>query len=273
MPLLGIEFEEDNGRVFNILKSLLINGPAWTWMRVYNNTHNGRQAWLALITHFEGDAQRDRVKDKAYAVIAAAKYYSEKKKFSFETYVMIHQDAYADLEQYGEQISEEKRVRDLLMGIKDSSQAAIAARMSFANAVAHLATTQQLNSTLLQDTRNISSTNTGRGDGRGHGQGFIPGHGRGRNIYLGSYSPDQWKKLSPEDHKKIIEGRQQSIPNQKNQATQDGGRGGGRGRTISSTITGSDDAQSAITGATMGDFRAIHPSRYSARKFRYRRKM
>ena len=49
--------------------------------------------------HFEGDAQRDRVKDNAYASLAAAKYYGERKKFTFETYVTIHQDAYADLEQ------------------------------------------------------------------------------------------------------------------------------------------------------------------------------
>jgi len=107
-PLQGIEFEDDNGRVFDLLKSWTINGHAWTWMRAFNSTRNGRSAWLALINHFEGDAQRDRVKDQAYASIAAAKYYGERKKFSFETYVTIHQDAYADLVQYGEIISEEQ---------------------------------------------------------------------------------------------------------------------------------------------------------------------
>ena len=66
-PLLGIEYDKDNGRVFDILKSLLVNGPAWTWMRAFNSTRNGRSAWLSLVTHFEGDAHRDRVKDKAYA--------------------------------------------------------------------------------------------------------------------------------------------------------------------------------------------------------------
>lgn len=93
-PLQGIEFEDDNGRVFDLLKSWTINGHAWTWMRAFNSTRNGRSAWLALINHFEGDAQRDRVKDQAYASIVAAKYYGERKKFSFETYVTIHQEAY-----------------------------------------------------------------------------------------------------------------------------------------------------------------------------------
>ena len=41
---------------------------------------------------------------------------------------MIHQEAYADLEQYGEQVCEEKRVQDLLMGIKDNSPAANTAK-------------------------------------------------------------------------------------------------------------------------------------------------
>jgi hypothetical protein len=65
----------------------------------------------------------------------------------FETYITIHQDAYADLEQYGEVISEEKHVRDLLTNIKDNSPAANAAkgtilatpalRTNFSNALAH----------------------------------------------------------------------------------------------------------------------------------------
>ncbi len=165
-PLLGIEFEEDNGKVFDLLKSWTLNGPAWTWMRAYNATRNGRQAWIALIAHFEGDAQRDRVKDHAYAAISSARYFGDRKKFSFETYVTIHQESYSDLEQYGEIISEEKRVRDLLTGIKDNSPATSAAKgtilatpnlwNSFSNAVTHLSTTLQLSQS-LQDPQNISA--------------------------------------------------------------------------------------------------------------------
>jgi len=76
-PLVGIEFEEDNGKVFDFLKSWTLNGPVWTWMRSFNATRNGRASWQALMNHFEGDAQKDRVKDHAYAAIAAAKYYGD----------------------------------------------------------------------------------------------------------------------------------------------------------------------------------------------------
>jgi hypothetical protein len=103
-PLQGIEFGEDYGKVFDHLKSWTLKGPAWTWMCQFNATRDGRGAWLGLLAHYEGDAQRDRVEDHAYSAIGAAKYHGEKKNFSFETYVTMHQEAYEDLEQYGEHI-------------------------------------------------------------------------------------------------------------------------------------------------------------------------
>ncbi len=227
-PLAGIEYEDDNGHVFDFLKSWTLNSPAWTWMRAFNHTRNGRASWQVLVNHFEGDAQKDRVKDQAYAAIAVAKYYGDPKKFTFETYMTIHQDAFADLSQYGKIISEEKRVCDLLQGIKNNSAAANAAkgtilatrtlRNSFDNAVAHLATMLQLNMS-MNDTRNISATGTQNNQGRGGqggrhynrgGRGGGRGRGHGRNLYLGSYTPEQWRKLSKEDKQKVYEGRTKS---------------------------------------------------------------
>jgi hypothetical protein len=97
MPLIGLEFEEDNGKLFDLLKSWTLNGPAKTWMCVFTSTCNGRATLQSLITHFEGDAQHDCVKHHAYASIANAKYYGERKKLSFEAYITIHQDADANL--------------------------------------------------------------------------------------------------------------------------------------------------------------------------------
>jgi len=262
-PLAGMEYGDDNGKVFDCLKSWTLNGPAWTWMRAHNSTRNGRAGWLALVAHYEGDAQRDRVKDNAYAAIAAAKYHGERKKFSFETYVTIHQEAYADLIQYGEVISEEKRVRDLLQGIKDNSASANAAkgtvlatptlRNNFNNAVAHLATTLQL-SMSLNDSRNISLANTG-GRGRGgrdsnRGGRGGRGRGRGRNTYLGSYSPEQWRKLSREEKQKVFEGRQKSAEQRSQAQASVGGRNQGVGRGVAAVVVQPPDfdSQSQLTG-------------------------
>jgi hypothetical protein len=74
-----IREQEVHGIVFDALKSWKLNGPAWTWLHTWNNTRHGKNAWLALVSDFEGDAQRDFVKDNAYASIAAAKYYGERK--------------------------------------------------------------------------------------------------------------------------------------------------------------------------------------------------
>jgi predicted metallo-beta-lactamase superfamily hydrolase len=243
-PLQGIEFKEDNGRIFNLLKSWTINGHAWTWMRSFNSTRNSRQAWLALVGHFKGDAQRDKVKDHAYATIAAAKYYGEKKSFTFETYVTIRQEAYTDLVQYGKVISEEKRVRDLLSNIRDNSAATNVAkgtilemptlRNNFSNAVAHLSTTLQLGQSLQENNHNISSTNTNKGDGRG-----------GRNIYLGSYSPEQWRKLTAEEKKRVYDGRQKSAE----QHLQDSNNNQ-RSRQVAATAV---DGQTTIAALSTGD--------------------
>ena len=185
------------------------------------------------------------------------------------------------MEQYGEIISEEKWVRDLLTNIKDNSPAANAAkgtilatpalRNNFSNAVAHLSTTLQLRQS--QDTRNISSTNTMKGNGsnRGSGgrRGTCGGRGRGRgrgrggrNIYLGSYHPDQWRALSAEDKKRVIEGRLKSAE----QSQQGQGRAGTGGTRQIATVSTEDGSTTFIDqsdqtqtqgGNTMGMDRAL----------------
>lgn len=155
-------------------------------MHSFNSTSDGRSSWLTLLNHFEGDTQWDQVKDAAYAAIANAKYYGEKKHFSFETYATIHQEAYEDLEQYGETIFEDKRVWDLLQGIRDPTvkaprESVLATphlRNNFTNAVTHLATSLQLILS-VQDPRNISVTNTSGGGGGSNCGGRGTGRGRG----------------------------------------------------------------------------------------------
>lgn len=109
-PLAGNDFKHDNGIVFDFLKSWTINGPAYPWMKQFNATRNGRGSWLALLSYYEGNAARDRLKETAYASIANARYHGEKKHFSFDTYVNIHQEAYQDLCQNNAIIPVDKRV-------------------------------------------------------------------------------------------------------------------------------------------------------------------
>jgi len=112
--------------------------------------------------------------------------------------------------------------------------------------------------------RNVSGLHTGQGSGgrqtrgRGNGQtrGGQSGHGgrgRGRNIYLGSYSPEQWASLSNEDKQRVRDGRASSSA--QNQSQQQQGRGtGGPKRTIGAIAIDSsqqqDDVISAVTQGT-----------------------
>jgi hypothetical protein len=68
-PHTGDLFKKDNGMIYDELKALLVNIPAYTWIRAFDCTRNGRQAWFALISHYEGTNEQNRVKDAAYATI------------------------------------------------------------------------------------------------------------------------------------------------------------------------------------------------------------
>jgi len=82
------------------------------------------------------------------------------------SYVTIHQDTYEDLEQYGQIISADKQVRDLLQGIQDpkvnAAKETILAnnhlRNDFTAAVTHIATSLQLQGSICDPkTRNVIS--------------------------------------------------------------------------------------------------------------------
>ncbi len=91
-PLNGLEFEEDNGKVYDYLNSWILAGPSYAWMREYNRMRNGRAAWQALIQHHEGTEQKDRIKSAAYSAIANARYRGPKKNYIFEKYLTTHKD-------------------------------------------------------------------------------------------------------------------------------------------------------------------------------------
>lgn len=115
-----IKFSDDNGKVFDHLKSFTLKGQAWTWMRQLNMARDGRGAWQALAAHFEADAQCELVKDQSYSSIANAQYHCKKKHFLLEIYVIIHQVAFEVSESHDEHLSKEKSMRELLQAIIDT---------------------------------------------------------------------------------------------------------------------------------------------------------
>ena len=45
----GPEYNTNNGIVYDLLQSLTLNGPAWSWISSHQRSRNGRGAWKALI--------------------------------------------------------------------------------------------------------------------------------------------------------------------------------------------------------------------------------
>ena len=87
--LSGPHFQADNIRVFELLKTLTIDGPGWTFIRTFNQSKNGRAAVLALRLQAEGDAATLTRKECAYNAISATRYSGPMRNFTFSAYVAV----------------------------------------------------------------------------------------------------------------------------------------------------------------------------------------
>lgn len=122
-PHSGEAFSEDNGQLWSILKQLTLKGPAWAYISQYDRPRNGRLAFKALVSHYEGESQMSKTKQAAYDELKTAEYQGERRNHTFENYVNRHTKAYRTLEEYGEVVSEDKKVIDFLDRILDTCPA------------------------------------------------------------------------------------------------------------------------------------------------------
>ena len=86
MPLESENFKRDNMLVLQILKLACIKSDAWTWVRSFDRTANGRKAWLALVAHYDGTGEVNNVskklKRRSLACITRTKRYSHLRNLS-----------------------------------------------------------------------------------------------------------------------------------------------------------------------------------------------
>lgn len=118
--LQGVQFDRDNERVYGILKQLILEGPAWPFIiQDVDRASHGRNAWLALRAHYEGESFLTKQKEKAYAALDTIHYMGEHATFTFEHFTNVLTKAYHDLQHFGEPVVEVKKVWDLLAKITD----------------------------------------------------------------------------------------------------------------------------------------------------------
>jgi hypothetical protein len=188
----GAMFVRDTKKILGILKELTAGTDAETWMK---GKKCGRQAMIALQTHYDGESEGERRKQVARADLEKL-FYRNETTYSFEKYITKLKQIFNVLEKYNVPVYEEQKVQYLLdkvncpnpelkteVNICRSFHAA-----SFENAATYMATVvsrifpSSQPSSGRYNRRGISATGRGgrgeyNGGGRGRGRG---GRGRGR---------------------------------------------------------------------------------------------
>jgi hypothetical protein len=237
----GNAFQQDNRLVRTMLRTVFHGGPGWNWISSFSRSNNGRAAYLAIKSHYLGEAFQSRIRAAADKVLDGTFFDGKARTFTFERYCERLNNAFTDLEQSGETVDTEQKIRIFLRGIidptleaaKNQVLATTALRETFESAVNYVAQFADRKASLdTNRSRNLSSIQMQRGRnadvaGRGRGRGGRFGPGRGRSngrlanrvaraqnrstntITDRYYSPEEWNRLSPEDQQRVRDLRTQ----------------------------------------------------------------
>lgn len=94
----GPAFNNDNKLVWNLLANALIDKPGYNHISGYSSSKNGRGAWLALRTFYEGENYLKNLREIAFNKLHNTFYRGETNRFTFEKYVNAHKQAHKMLQ-------------------------------------------------------------------------------------------------------------------------------------------------------------------------------
>jgi hypothetical protein len=124
--LEGAVFNEDNRKVFGIIKQLVAETPNWDWIKTLNRAQDGRAAIQMLRAHFDGPGEVEmRIADANQSLEAL--HYVYESKFPFSGYVTALNAGYKTLE---EAVTERNKVSIMLKGIRNNNAFLVAAMQS-----------------------------------------------------------------------------------------------------------------------------------------------
>jgi len=112
-PLEGRDFNKDNHNVYRLLSDLVSGTPGFTWIQPFDEAQDGRSAWQALYSHYEGGGQQEKRTSSATATIRALHYKNES-VFSFEEFSRGLLEAFRDLDHTEEAYTPYQKVKTLL---------------------------------------------------------------------------------------------------------------------------------------------------------------
>jgi hypothetical protein len=191
-PLQGIYYERDNFQVFQKLRALLTGGLAETYLTDFEKSGDGREAWIALITAYEGDDAKNAAITSARNDIRTSTWERNSKNWTFDQYCLKHIRTHNILKRYEVPMDESTKVREFIRGIHNSSfqsiKTTILLNPEYKEDLNKAITAFKDTVTTLDlvafdknnDDRKIGAINTGRG---GHGRNFNRSGRGGRGGY------------------------------------------------------------------------------------------
>jgi hypothetical protein len=137
LPLTGEAYSMDNKSVYRLLKSFLINTSGWTWIEPYDTMENGRRAFLAWTSHYNGQGELSKCTAMAKARVKSL-FYKIERSLSFEKVMEILSKSFSTLDKDpDERYLECQKVEKLLQCIQKPDMEVVAQKSVIASQYAN----------------------------------------------------------------------------------------------------------------------------------------
>ena len=115
-------FAHDNTQLYDLLKTKVVAGDLWSFIKPFDASKNGRGAYKALLNQAEGPAYQQSRVTNAYKNLERLHYSGKSRNFPFSSYVQRHQECHNILAEdtNEETLTESRKIECFLKGITDS---------------------------------------------------------------------------------------------------------------------------------------------------------
>ena len=93
----GSSYRGDNKKLWNMLEAALLNSDPYNMIAQFFRTKDGRKAWIALKSHYEGEDYVQQIREEAMSRLKTVHYRGETRNFKWENYVSAHIKAHKQL--------------------------------------------------------------------------------------------------------------------------------------------------------------------------------
>ena len=191
--LEGDDYQADNGLLWELFRPLVSEGAAWSFVKRFERTKNGRGAILALQSQADGSAVDQTRKAEAYQVLENTEFNGTSRRFTYLNYVEKLQGAFSELLDCDEAVPETRKVNLFLRGLKASSLESTSTHiMGNHEMMDDFEKAQSYVQMVISTKKTFDSEKSGNG----RNVSAIEGGAGSKRVHSGSYAPADWYALS-----------------------------------------------------------------------------